>query len=156
MFKKILLIITLLYAAAAFAAVDVNKATAAELDGVKGIGPGLSTKILDERNQGDFKDWSDFIARVGGVGEKTAARLSAEGLTVNGKKFSAAAVAKAKAKADKAEKADKKAKDAQAADKNGAGSKGKQEGKSTAAEPAVQPPTTTAPAATAADTATKK
>ncbi|MDP3227573.1 MAG: helix-hairpin-helix domain-containing protein, partial [Acidovorax sp.] len=47
MFKKILLIITLLYAAAAFAAVDVNKASAAELDGIKGIGPSLSTKILD-------------------------------------------------------------------------------------------------------------
>jgi len=89
-FKKILLIITLLYAAAAFAAVDVNKATAAELDGIKGIGPGLSTKILDERKNGNFKDWSDFIARVGGVGEKTAAKFSTEGLTVNGKKFSAA------------------------------------------------------------------
>jgi hypothetical protein len=36
----------MLYAAACFAAVDVNKATAAELDGIKGIGPGISTKIL--------------------------------------------------------------------------------------------------------------
>lgn len=150
MFKKILLFITLLYAAATFAAVDVNKASAAELDGVKGIGPGLSTKILDERKNGDFKDWSDFIARVSGVGEKTAARFSAEGLTVNGKKFSAAAVAKTKAAA---ETADKKAK---AAEKSGAASKGKAEQKPAAVTPAAQAPAATASAAIAADGATKK
>lgn len=98
MFKNLLLIATTLYAATAFAAVDVNTATAAELDGIRGIGPGLSTQILDERKNGSFKDWSDFVARVGGVGEKTAARFSAEGLTVNGEKFSRAAAAKAQAK----------------------------------------------------------
>ncbi len=149
MFKKILLIITLLYAAAAFAAVDVNKATAAELDGIKGIGPGLSTKILDERKNGNFKDWSDFIARVGGVGEKTAAKFSTEGLTVNGKKFSAAAVAKAEAKANaKAEKADKRNKDT--------ASKGKKDEKPADAAAVVQAPAAPATAATAADSATKK
>lgn len=106
-FKKILLIITMLYAAAAFAAVDVNKATAAELDGIKGIGPGISTRILDERKNGNFKDWSDFIARVGGVGEKTAAKFSAEGLTVNGKKFSQTAAARSDAKNAKGDKVEK-------------------------------------------------
>ena len=98
MLKKILLIINMLYAAAAFAAVDVNKATAAELDGIRGIGPGLSSKILEARKNGDFKDWNDFIDRVNGVGEKTASRFSADGLTVQGKKFNAAAAAKARAK----------------------------------------------------------
>ncbi len=111
MLKKILLIITLLYAAAAFAAVDVNKASAADLDSIKGIGPGLSTRILDERKNGNFKDWSDFIARVGGVGEKTAAKFSAEGLTVNGKKFKVASAAKA----DKGNKGKKDEKPADAA-----------------------------------------
>lgn len=115
MFKKILLIITLLYAAAAFAAVDVNKASAAELDGIKGIGPGISAKILDARKNGDFKDWDDFIARVGGVGEKTAAKYSTEGLTVNGKKFSATAPAKAEKSGKDTKAADKKAKPADAA-----------------------------------------
>ena len=76
MLKKILAIVAMLYAAVAFAAVDVNKATAAELDGIKGIGPGTSTKILDERKKGNFKDWNDFIARVKGVGEGTAAKFS--------------------------------------------------------------------------------
>jgi competence protein ComEA len=101
MFKKILVVLTLLYATASFAAVDVNTASAAELDGVKGIGPGLSTRILDERKSGNFKDWNDFIARVSGVGEKSATRFSSEGLTVNGKKFTAGSTAKADAKAQK-------------------------------------------------------
>lgn len=154
MFKKILFIVAMLYAAAAFAAVDVNKATAAELDGIKGIGPGLSTKILDERKNGDFKDWSDLIARVSGVGEKTAARFSSEGLTVNGKKFSAAAVAKTKAKAEKAEKAESADKKTTAANKTGATSKGKNEHKPAAA--AAGAPAATATTAGATDGATKK
>lgn len=104
MFKKFLLIIALLFAGTSFAAVDVNKASAAELDGIKGIGPAMSEKIINERKGSEFKDWNDFIGRVGGVGEKTAAKFSAEGLTVNGKRFSAAAQAKA----------DKKKKDAEA------------------------------------------
>lgn len=107
MFKKFLFIIALLFAGASFAAVDVNKASAAELDGIKGIGPAMSEKILNARKTSEFKDWNDFINRVGGVGEKTAAKFSAEGLTVNGKRFSAAAQAKADAKAAKTAKAAK-------------------------------------------------
>ncbi len=99
MLKKILAIVTMLYAAVAFAAVDVNKATAAELDGIKGIGPAISTKILDERKKGNFKDWNDFVERVKGVGDGNAAKFSAEGLTVNGAGFKGAAAAPA-AKAD--------------------------------------------------------
>ncbi len=91
MLKKILALMAMLYAAACFAAVDVNKATAAELDGIKGIGPGISTKILDERKKGNFKDWTDFVERVKGVGEGNAAKFSAEGLTVNGDAFKGAA-----------------------------------------------------------------
>ena len=87
MLKKILAVVAMLYAAVAFAAVDVNKATAADLDGIKGIGPGISTKILDERKKGNFKDWNDFIERVKGVGEGNAAKFSNEGLTVNGTTF---------------------------------------------------------------------
>ncbi|MES2952905.1 MAG: helix-hairpin-helix domain-containing protein [Pseudomonadota bacterium] len=93
MLKKILAIVAMLYATVAFAAVDVNKATAAELDGIKGIGPGISTKILDERKKGNFKDWNDFVERVKGVGDGNAAKFSAEGLTVNGAGFKGAAAA---------------------------------------------------------------
>ena len=102
MFKRILATLLALLAASAFAAVDVNKATAAELDGVKGIGPALSGKILDERKKGNFKDWTDFVDRVKGVGEGSAAKLSAEGLTVNGSAFKGVAAPAAKpAAADK-------------------------------------------------------
>ncbi len=87
MLKMILSAIAMLYAAASFAAVDVNQAGAAELDGVKGIGPAMSSRILDERKKGNFKDWNDLIARVKGVGQGSAAKFSAEGLTVGGASF---------------------------------------------------------------------
>ena len=93
MLKKFLAIMAMLLATTCFAAVDVNKATAAELDGIKGIGPGTSTKILDERKKGNFKNWTDFIERVSGVGESNAAKFSAEGMTVNGEAFKGAAPA---------------------------------------------------------------
>jgi competence protein ComEA len=86
MLKKSLFAALALWAGLVFAA-DVNKATVAELDAVKGIGPSLSGRILDERKKADFKDWPDFMARVKGVKEGRAAKLSAEGLTVNGKPF---------------------------------------------------------------------
>ena len=93
MLKKILAIMVMLYASLAFAAVDVNKATAAELDGIKGIGPSISAKIIDERKKGNFKDWDDFITRVKGVGEGNAAKFSAAGLTVGGAAFKPTATA---------------------------------------------------------------
>jgi competence protein ComEA len=95
MLKKIFAALAMLCAAASFAAVDVNKATAAELDGIKGVGPAMSTRILDARKQGEFKDWADLMQRVKGVKDKTAEKLSGEGLTVNGKAFSAPAAAPA-------------------------------------------------------------
>jgi len=69
----------------AWAQVDVNKADAAALDSVKGIGPAKSKAILEERSKGEFKDWHDFEQRVKGIGEKNAMRLSEAGLQVNGK-----------------------------------------------------------------------
>lgn len=87
MFKKFLAGMLALLAAASFAAVDINKATQADLDSIKGIGPSTSTKILDERKASPFKDWADFVQRVPGIGDKRATKLSAEGLTVNGDAF---------------------------------------------------------------------
>jgi competence protein ComEA len=169
MLKKILAVLAMLYAVAAFAAVDVNKATAAELDGIKGIGPGISTKILDERKKGSFKDWQDFIDRVKGVGEGNAAKFSAEGLTVNGAGFKGAVAAKkedkaapmkaaasapaakeekkdAKAEAKAKKEADKKAKAEEAKAKKEAAKKAKEDAKKAKSEPAK-------PAASAASAA---
>ena len=91
MLKKILAVVAMLYAAACFAAVDINKAGAAELDGIKGIGPAMSSKILEARKNGNFKDWNDFVERVKGVGAVNAAKFSTEGLTVNGVPYKATA-----------------------------------------------------------------
>jgi len=101
MIKKMMMALLALIAASAFAAVDVNSASEADLDSVKGIGPGTSSKILEQRKAGKFKDWADLIQRVPGIGDKRAAKLSTEGLTVNGAAHQATA-APAKPKLEKA------------------------------------------------------
>lgn len=120
MIKKLMLAVAVLAASmsCAFAQVDVNKADASALDGVKGVGPTTSKLILDARAKGgDFKDWADFEKRVKGVGDKRAAKLSKAGLQVNGKSLDGAPMEAAGAKAaDKAaDKAAKPAKGAKAA-----------------------------------------
>ncbi len=71
MFKKILAITAMLFAAASFAAVDVNKGSAADLDGLKGVGPAMSKRILDARKEGEFKDWARLHgARQGREGRR--------------------------------------------------------------------------------------
>jgi competence protein ComEA len=86
MIKKLMLAVATLVASMhlAFAQVDVNKADAAALDSVKGVGPAMSKAIIDERSKGAFKDWADFQKRVKGVADKRAAQLSKAGLQVNG------------------------------------------------------------------------
>lgn len=79
----------------AFAAVDVNKASQAELEAVRGVGPALSGKILAERQKAPFKSWDDMIQRVNGVGPGSAARLSKAGLTVGSAEFKPTAAAPA-------------------------------------------------------------
>ena len=101
MFKKLLAFFAAMTVAVAFAAVDVNKATPAELDSIKGIGPAISGKIVDERKKGNFKSWEDFIERVKGVGEGNASKFSAEGLTVGGAGYKGAAAAPAAKKDEK-------------------------------------------------------
>jgi competence protein ComEA len=87
MLRKLLLAMVLLMATMglAWAQADVNKADQAGLEGVQGIGPSLSKKILDARKMGgNFKDWNDLEGRVAGIKNKSAARLSKAGLTVDG------------------------------------------------------------------------
>jgi competence protein ComEA len=108
MLKKILALVVMLYATLAMAAVDVNKATVAELDGVKGVGPVTSKLIMSERKKGEFKSWEDFIKRVKGIGEAKATKLSAEGLTVGGASYKAAATKDAKKDAKAVAKEEKK------------------------------------------------
>ena len=94
MFKKILTFFAAMSLVAAFAAVDVNKGSEAELDSIKGIGPATSKQIVAERKKAEFKNWDDLISRVKGLGDKTAAKLSEGGLTVGGASYKPAADAK--------------------------------------------------------------
>ena len=67
----------------AFAAVNINTATPAELDGVKGIGPSKAQAIVDYRSKnGPFKSLDD-LKNVKGFGEKSIAKLKGE-LSVSG------------------------------------------------------------------------
>jgi competence protein ComEA len=106
MIRKLVIaaVTALAFAFNAFAAVDVNQATQADLETIKGIGPGLSTKIVDARKAGAFKDWTDMVERVPGVGPGNAARFSQAGLTVAGAPYQAAATTPSvkPVKADKA------------------------------------------------------
>ncbi|MEY3978888.1 MAG: hypothetical protein RLZZ375_317 [Pseudomonadota bacterium] len=113
----------LMFAGSVFAAVDVNSADQAALDSITGVGPATSKAILAEREKnGNFKDWADLERRVKGVGSRNAVKLSAAGLTVNGKSYEGATTgAKAGKSGDKGaaksvDKADDKAAD-KAADK---------------------------------------
>lgn len=99
MFRSILAATLAFFALHAFAAVDVNKASQSELESVKGIGPALSTKILDARKHAGFKDWGDFVERVAGIGPGNAARFSQAGLTVGGQAYVASAAPAKSAKA---------------------------------------------------------
>jgi competence protein ComEA len=110
MIRHLITLVLAVFALNAFAAADVNQATRAELETVKGIGPGLSGKIVDARKTGAFKDWADLVERVGGIGTANATKLSQAGLTVggtgyDGKAAAPAKEAKATKKAKKAEKA---------------------------------------------------
>ncbi len=75
-------------AAAAAPSADVNLASLAEIERIKGVGTSLAANILEARAQGAFKDWGDLIRRVKGIGPGNAEKLSAQGLRVNDKPFS--------------------------------------------------------------------
>lgn len=89
MFRQLIAAALAVFALQAFAAVEINKASRAELETVKGVGPGLSAKILKAREAGEFKDWADMVQRVPGVGATSAGKLSQGGLTVGGAAFDA-------------------------------------------------------------------
>ncbi len=107
-FRAALVALLLGWATLVSAAVDVNKASQAELESIKGIGPAMSGRILDERKKSTFKDWDDLLLRVKGMGPGNARKMSEAGLTVNGGAFTASAAAKpakaAKAAADEGTK----------------------------------------------------
>jgi competence protein ComEA len=71
------------------AVLDVNTATQAQLEQLRGIGVSMSEKLLAERAKQPFADWADLIARVPGVSARSAERLSAQGLRVGERAYEA-------------------------------------------------------------------
>lgn len=82
MFRTLVAALLATLSIGAFAAVDVNKATRAELEALPGVGTALSARVLAERQKSPFKNWNDLILRVRGIGPGSAAKLSTAGLTV--------------------------------------------------------------------------
>ena len=80
---RTLVLAAALWASTSWAAVDVNTATEAELDSIRGLGPAGTARILKAREVAPFKDWTYFTGRVKGIKPATAAKLSKSGLTVN-------------------------------------------------------------------------
>lgn len=85
--KRLLGIFLITLNGSLWAAVDVNTATEAELDSVKGLGPSSTARILKAREKGSFRNWTDLSARVKGFKDAGLAKLSNGGLTVNGESY---------------------------------------------------------------------
>lgn len=81
--KKLLLslFVSLAFSGVTYAAVDLNTATQAELEAVKGIGPSKAAAIIEYRKQhGPFKQVDD-LNEIKGFGDKSVEALKDE-LTV--------------------------------------------------------------------------
>lgn len=64
-------------------ALDVNQASAQQLETIRGIGPRTAEVIVNERERGGkFESFEDLAERVRGIGQKKAQALQAAGLTV--------------------------------------------------------------------------
>lgn len=75
--KKLLigLVLSLVTTISAYAAVNLNTATQAELEAVKGIGPSKAKAILEYREKsGGFKS-VDELAKVKGFGKASVAKV---------------------------------------------------------------------------------
>ena len=65
-------------------ALDINQASEAEFDGLRGLGPAFTRRVMAERDIRPFTDWPDLMRRVSGMGRVTAKKLASQGLTVSG------------------------------------------------------------------------
>lgn len=69
----------------AHAELDLNRAREMDLDGLKGVGPALSARILKARDVRPFNNWKDLQQRVKGVGPALSQSLSEQGARIEGK-----------------------------------------------------------------------
>jgi len=89
-------VVALAFALPAFAAVDLNNATLAELESVDGIGPKKAQAIIDYRKKnGPFKS-TDDLDKVPGFGKKTVDMVKKSIVVGNAKAATAGKVAETK------------------------------------------------------------
>ena len=81
-------VLSLVLPGQAWATVEINQASEADLDGLRGLGPATTRQILGEREKAAFRTWAELLARIKGLGQAKARELSAQGLRVNGEAFS--------------------------------------------------------------------
>ena len=87
--KPFALALLMAFAGSAWA-LDANTANRAQLEQLRHIGPPLADAILVARDKdGAFKDWADLMARVRGIRQAKASKLSEAGLTVGGAPYAA-------------------------------------------------------------------
>jgi len=67
----------------AWAGINPNQASQAELETIRGIGPSMASRIVAERQKnGPFKSPQDFARRVSGVGPKRLKAFQEGGLEI--------------------------------------------------------------------------
>lgn len=63
---------------------ELNTASRAQLESLRGLGPTLVERLLQARQQQAFEGWADLRQRVRGIGPALARQLSEQGLRVAG------------------------------------------------------------------------
>lgn len=106
--KRLMLVLVMVFAMCrlAFGAVNINTATAAELDKLKGVGPVKAQAIVDYRKaNGPFKSLED-LKKVNGIGDATFDAIKGE-INIGGRTTKPAAEKAAAKPAADAAKSDK-------------------------------------------------
>ena len=78
--------LSLLASGPLMARVDLNTASQSQLESIRGIGPSMSKRIVEERKRnGPFVSPQDFARRVSGVGPKKLKAFQDGGLVIAAK-----------------------------------------------------------------------
>lgn len=63
---------------------DLNRASAFELEAIRGIGERMAQEIVSNRKEhGSFKSWIDFKERIQGIGDANLFKMKTDGLNLD-------------------------------------------------------------------------